>query len=349
MKHIYIFSLAFMFIISQSCNNRTGSSDNYLHEELQDNLAVTDHDDHEHPGEAVTEEAEQDHSDAEVTGDHEDEHAEDHVIYTLSRQSFNLVYETSGMIMVDSKDEIAITAKSHGIARYEDHFLFPGVKVQAGTVLFSITGDNLTENNTSVNFSRVEADYLEAKSNFERASVLIEERLITQESYLSVESDYRKIKAEYDAFGAASGRDGSKVKAPAEGYIEEVYITEGANVKPGDILASMIIKHNMVLKAEVAPSDRNIISEISGANFKPPYSESIYSSAELNGKWISYGISTGENSFYIPLFFRFDYTDELIPGTYTDVWLLGREREDVLLVPNSAILEEYGKFYVFVE
>jgi multidrug efflux pump subunit AcrA (membrane-fusion protein) len=69
----------------------------------------------------------------------------------------------------------------------------------------------------------------------------------------------------------------------------------------------------------------------------------------MNGEKISFGKSTGENSFYIPVYFRMDYTPELIEGTFAEVYLIGKEIKDVIVVPNNALLEEYGKLYVYVE
>ncbi|HZK62222.1 MAG TPA: hypothetical protein VFC41_09090, partial [Anaerovoracaceae bacterium] len=40
---------------------------------------------------------------------------------------------------------------------------------------------------------------------------------------------------------------------------------------------------------------------------------------------------------------------ELIEGTFAEVYLMGKEIKDAIVVPNSALMEEYGKLYVFVE
>lgn len=316
--------------------------------------SVAEHSDHEdelpsgNNAETIAE-GETDHLHEGEEADTHEEHMEDHTLYKIVPQPFSTVYKTSGMIMVDTKDEIAITANSPGIVRFEDHFLLPGVKVNSGSRLFTITGDNLTENNTSVNFAKVEADFLEARANLKRAESLIVDRLITEGDYLAAQNNFAKISAEYEAFKKSSGIDGASVKAPSNGFIKEVFIREGEVAAPGDMLAIMIIEHKMVLKAEIAPIDRDIIGNLSGARFKPAYSEVVYSTNDMNGSRISYGRSTGENSFYIPVYFRFDFSEDLIPGTFVDVWLQGEEVENALIIPNSAIMEEYGKYYVFVE
>jgi multidrug efflux pump subunit AcrA (membrane-fusion protein) len=44
-----------------------------------------------------------------------------------------------------------------------------------------------------------------------------------------------------------------------------------------------------------------------------------------------------------------NYDPDLIEGTFAEVYLIGKEIKDAIVVPNSALLEEYGKLYVFVE
>jgi hypothetical protein len=105
----------------------------------------------------------------------------------------------------------------------------------------------------------------------------------------------------------------------------------------------------MVLRVDIPPSEFEIIDRIKSAKFTTGYTVDIYDTKEMNGEMISYGRSTGNNSFYIPMYFKIDYNSELIPGTYADIWLVGEEIEDAIVIPNSSILEEYGKFYVFID
>ncbi len=68
----------------------------------------------------------------------------------------------------------------------------------------------------------------------------------------------------------------------------------------------------------------------------------------MNGRKISHGKSTGENSFYIPVYFRMDYDPELIEGTFAEVFLVGKKLNDAIVVPSIALMEEFGKLYVFI-
>ncbi len=297
-----------------------------------DNVSVDDHEDtaghatEEHPAEAV-----------------------EHTEMTLSKGSFRLVHKTSGQILVDEKDEIKIIASNTGTITFYDDFLFPGVKTATGEKLFRITGGNLAENNPDVDLLRIKSDYDKAASEWERIKLLYPKQLVTAEQYQESKNEYEKTKAEYDAYMGAGSANGGIITSPATGYINNIYIREGQMVRAGDEIAEVIIQHNLILKADIAPSDLAFLDMIEGANFSTGYVDNVYSTSELNGRKISSGRSTGANSYFIPVFFRIDYRDELIPGTFADIWLLGPELEDVLTVPNAAIMEEYGKYYVFVE
>jgi RND family efflux transporter MFP subunit len=277
------------------------------------------------------------------------EHHEDHTVLILKKQPFASVVKTGGRIMVDSKDIIVITSKSSGIIKLNDHFLFPGVKVSKGQRLFTISGQQLADDNTELKIQQIKADLEEASLNFERARKMIEDKLITEERFLSSKNEYEKTLNEYNNLNSTSGKDGNTVSSPDEGYFREIFITEGQKVNSGQPLASIVIEHNLVLKADISPDYLKALASIEKANFRVAYSDRLFKTDEMNGKKISFGKSTGDNSFYIPVYFRMDYDPELIEGTFVEVYLISEETENAIVVPNTALMEEYGKIYVYVE
>lgn len=273
----------------------------------------------------------------------------DHTVITIKKQAFSVIVKTGGRIMVDSKDIEIITAKSSGIVKFIDHFLFPGVRINRDQPLFTISGDRLADDNSELNYIQAKADLEMATLNYERAKKMITERIITEEHYLELKNVYEKALNEFNNLNAAFGKDGNSISSPDNGYIREVYITEGQKVTSGQSLASIVIEHNIVLKADISPDYLDMLPYIENANFKVGYSNHIYKTKDMGGKKISYGKSTGGNSFYIPVYFRMKYIPELIEGTFAEVYLVGQEIPDAIVVPNSALLEEFGKYYVYVE
>ncbi len=273
----------------------------------------------------------------------------DHTVLIVKKQNFAFGIRTGGRIMVDSKDVEIVTAKSSGIVKFSDHFLFPGVKVSKTQKLFALSGQQLADDNTDLRLMQMKADLEKASANYDRAKSLIADRIITQEHFLEAKNEYEKILNEYNILNSTYGSSGNIVSSPVDGYIREIFVTEGQMITTGQPLASIVIEHNLVLKADLSPEHMDLIPSVEKANFKVGYSEKVFKTSEMNGRRISYGKSTGDNSFFIPVYFRIDYDPELIDGTFAEVYLIGKETNDVLVVPNSALMEEYGKLYVFVE
>ena len=77
--------------------------------------------------------------------------------------------------------------------------------------------------------------------------------------------------------------------------------------------------------------------------------EKTYKLSSLNGKLVSWGKSSATDSYYVPVTFEFDHVDNILAGAFAEVYLLADARPDVLSVPLSAIVEEQGVCYVFVQ
>ena len=53
--------------------------------------------------------------------------------------------------------------------------------------------------------------------------------------------------------------------------------------------------------------------------------------------------------FYIPVTFEFDNIGDIIPGAFAEVYLLAQPKENVLSVPVSALTEEQGLNFVYIQ
>jgi RND family efflux transporter MFP subunit len=283
-----------------------------------------------------------------IAGEHE--HSPDssgYRIITLKRQPFAFTLKTGGMIMSDNKDIILITAKSPGLVKFRNNYLFPGVKIASGQNLFTITGEQLTEDNSELRYKQLKADLERVTRNYERAKNLIPEKIITEEHFLAVKNEYEKTLNEFENLNSTYSEAGNKVSSPGNGYIREIFVNEGQKVASGEALASLIMERKLILKADVSPDHLEILPRIESANFRVGYSRKLYKTTEMNGYRIAYGKSTGGNSFYVPVYFSIDHDPGLIEGSFAEVFLTGERREDQIVVPNSALMEEFGKLYVF--
>jgi multidrug efflux pump subunit AcrA (membrane-fusion protein) len=51
----------------------------------------------------------------------------------------------------------------------------------------------------------------------------------------------------------------------------------------------------------------------------------------------------------LPVFFEIDNTGEIIPGSVVEVYLHSGAIESALVIPVTALIEEQGKFYAYVQ
>jgi len=310
--------------------------------------------DHSHEGESNDHEG-HDHSAEEESHEGHDHEAESHGTeidfksVVIKPQQFNQIIKTSGELSSDAKDKSYITAKSAGIVEFTNHFLFPGVNVKKGQELFKVTGGNLSENNIEVRFKQVKSEYTKALNNFERAEKLIADKLISEKEYLDIKSEYQSVKADFENLKRNVSNSGNHIVAPYKGYIAEVFVTEGQSVEAGEKLVSLVEEHMLVLKAFIAPEKIDEVQNVTSANFTTSYNNKVYELCDLHGEKISVGRSTSENSFYIPVYFKMDYQKELIPGTFAEVFLIGKTIENAFVISKDAILEEFGKYYVYID
>ena len=290
------------------------------------------------------------HEDEEqASGEHE--HSADTSAYrliTLRNRPFAFTIRAGGTIMSDNKDIMLVTAKSPGLVSFNNQYLFPGVKVSRGQVLFTISGNQLTEDNSELRYRQLKSDLEKASLNDERAGTLISDRLITEEHFLEVKNEYEKTLSEFETLKETYREGGNTVFSPGTGYIREIFAMEGQKVASGETLASIIADRKLILKADVSPDNLDVLPLIDRAGFRVGYSPKLFRTDEMNGRKIAYGKSTGGNSFYVPVYFSIDYDPGLIEGSFAEVYLTGEKTEDRIVVPNTALLEEFGKVYVFV-
>jgi len=159
---------------------------------------------------------------------------------------------------------------------------------------------------------------------------------------------YENAKVAYEAVNGKHSSNGVAVTATMSGFLKNILVKEGDYVAVGQPLATISQNNRLVLRADVSEKYYAHIPMMRSAYFKTPYDDQVYKLDELNGRFLSYGKSSANNSFYIPVLFEFDNKGAIIPGSFVEVYLLGNPMESVLSVPHSALVEEQGLFFVYI-
>ena len=105
----------------------------------------------------------------------------------------------------------------------------------------------------------------------------------------------------------------------------------------------------LILQAIVSQKYFSKLSTVSSANFKPAGYGQVYNIDTLNGKMVSYGKSSPENSAFLPITFEFDNNGSLVTGSSAEVYLKSTPIPNALVIPVSSLLEEQGNYYVYVQ
>ncbi len=267
----------------------------------------------------------------------------------VKKQPFYEIIKTTGEILPAQGDEIVITAKTNGIVFFSNNTILAGTKVNIGTSLFSISGSDLVENNLAVKFQQAKSIYEKTKTDFERAKVLVENKIISEKEFLEIKLNFENAETTYNTLAKNYSNGGDRITAPITGFIKNVYVNEGQYVEMGQPIASIAKNKRLIIKAEVSQKHFSKLPEIYSANFITPYDNKTYDIEDLNGKLISYGKNTDNSSFYTPVYFEIDNKGEIIPGSFIEIFLKANVIPDALIVPYSALIEEQGNYYVYVQ
>jgi len=267
----------------------------------------------------------------------------------VTRQSFNEIIKTTGEILPAHGDEMVVTATTNGIVTFTGNKAVVGTSVRAGEMLFAISGKNLTDGNTETRYTQAKVAYDKAKADFDRAQELVKDNIVSQRDFLDTKARYETEQVNYNNLSRNYQSGGQKVVSPISGFVKNVLVTEGQYVSVGQPIASVSQNRSLVLKAEVSQKYFSKLPLIASANFKTAYDNKTYSIESLNGRLLSYGKSNDANKLFIPVTFSFDNKGEVVPGSLVDVYLKLQSFDGAIVIPVSALIEEQGVFYAYVQ
>lgn len=350
MKHLFT-GMLLAFLLG-ACGNHEGHNhehDGHDHEAEGHNHqeeAAHGHEDHEHEGHNHEAEAESHagHSD-EIILSKEKAAAAGVKAEVIQPGTFYNVITTSGHILAAQGDETVVTANVAGIVSF-DRPVTEGMQVSKNGTLFTLVSEHLQDGDP---VKRARIAYETAKEELERAEKLVGQKIVSQKDFNSIKERYENARIAYEALAPNAGQEGVAIKAPIGGYLKSCLVKEGDYVSVGQPVASITQNRKLYLRADVSERYYGVLSTIRSANFKPSYSEETFSLKELDGRLLSYGKATDDAAYYIPVTFEFANRGNIVPGAFAEVYLLSDERQNVISLPVSAITEEQGLNFVYIQ
>jgi RND family efflux transporter MFP subunit len=267
----------------------------------------------------------------------------------VKKQTFNDVIKTSGKILSAPGDEMIVTAKASGVVVFSGKNTIVGSAVNSGNSLFTITGADMTESNIDASVKDAKANYLKAKADYERSKLLVADKIVSEKDHQQVKLQFENAQTSYNTVSKNYSAKGQNVLSPMSGFVKNVLVTEGQFVPSGTPLATISKNKRLLVQANVSQNYFSRLSSITSANFKTPQSDVVYNTTALNGRIVSYGKSASASTPFIPVTFEIDNAGQLVSGSIIEIYLKSSTIADALVIPISALIEEQGIFYVYVQ
>ncbi len=263
-------------------------------------------------------------------------------------KQFGQVIKTTAQVQSAQGNEQVIFAQTGGKAQFSSNSILEGNDVKAGQALISISGGTV-DNNTSVKFAEAKSNYEKAVADYERAQELAADRIVSEKDLQAAKNQYDNAKAVYDNLRGSVSVSGQRLSSPMNGFIKQILVQNGAFVEAGEPLMVISQTRQLQLTAEVQQRYAAALPFITSANIRTIHDNQSYTFEQLNGKILSYGKSVNNDNFLIPVNLQINNNGSFINGSFVEVYLISSTGSQSIVVSNSALLEEQGLFFVWVQ
>lgn len=265
------------------------------------------------------------------------------------RKPFGQVIKTTAQIQSAQGDEVLVTAKTSGVISFPGNSILEGIKVSSGQALLTIKGSGLAENNSAVRYAEAQNNFEKAKADYERAKVLAVDKIVPEKQLLEVKTLYENARLEYENLNQNFSAAGQTVFSPMTGFVKQLYVGNGQYVEAGQPLTMLSQNKSLLLRAEVQQKYSHNLISIATANIRTVEDDKTYTLEELDGKVLSVGKTTTSDNFLIPVTLQINNVGSFVPGGFVELYLKTISSSAALTIPNTAVLEEQGNFFVFVQ
>ena len=257
--------------------------------------------------------------------------------------TFHRVIKTSGQVLAAQGDERVAVAPVSGVVNLRGRVI-EGMRVGKGEALLTLSSNHLAEGDP---VEKARVAYETAKKEYERMETLLPDRIVSEKDFARAKEAYENARISYEAVAKNQTAGGQAVTAPIGGYVKSLLVKEGDYVSVGQPVATLTQNQRLFLRADVSEKYYKDLANIGSAHFRTPYDDTTYALSELNGRLLSYGKASGTDGYYIPVTFEFDNRGGIVPGSFVEIYLLSQPMEGVLTLPESALTEEQGSFFVY--
>ncbi len=262
---------------------------------------------------------------------------------------FGEVIRTVGRIEPSQGDVKNVVAKTSGVVSFAAKSLVEGAAVRQGETLFTIDATGLPDNSLELKVHEAERRLSLARQEYERLEKLAADKLVGASELAAAKTEYENAKEQYSHLNRNFGTGRGVAVAPIGGYLSEIFVRDGQYVEAGQSLATVARNRNLYVRLEVPVRQARSLEGVESASIRPMNSDMVYELNDLDGGVVSVGQGVAGESSLVPLTLRIANKAVFIPGEFVEVWLRGRGGDERVVVPFGSLVEEMGRYFVYVQ
>lgn len=291
-----------------------------------------------------------------------DDAGEDGSISFLKEQAWKIEFQTASVMNGEIYDVIktsgvwqpaqgsvkTMVATANGTVNFATTNLTEGTEVKQGQLLMNVSSQGLANNNLSAEIAKAKANYDQATSEYNRKKELYESKIIPKSEFEKVESNYAIAKSQYQSLASGVSGGSKQIRAPFDGFIRSVNVANGDYAEQGTVLISVATEQSKVLKSQIAPTYGLTMQNIKNVWYQTEIGN-WKSILDSEGEILSISKDVERDSPLISVYAKVNDAINLPDGSLTQVQIAMGNGEQGTLVPESALMEDYGNYSVMVQ
>lgn len=243
-------------------------------------------------------------------------------------------------------DFTTIVATTSGKVQFAGNVL-AGMPVAVDELLFYLDGSDVTDNDAAVKFAEAESNYELAKADFERKKYLFIDKVVSEREYQAAEAAYRQAEARFESMKRNFGEGRVSLKSSMKGCIASLLVANGDYVEPGTPLAIVQREGGVNLVAELPVRYAAQLQNISTVNVETAEGD-VYNMEEYGAVPVVGKMANSCNM--LPVTVSCKALPGVVTGSIVTLYLSSvDEAVHHVAVPRTALVEEMGNMFVFVQ
>ena len=268
-------------------------------------------------------------------------------LLALKLDTFVEAIHCGGKIISSASSMTKVASPARGKVVFVEQKTMVGQPVSKGDALFLIRSEGVGEESLDVQLAILQTNLELAEENFSRKKELANLGAVSKRDLEEAENQFIIAKSKHESFSNHLSGDAIVVRSSQSGVISSISVKEGEYVDMGDVLMQLTSNKTQILQVNAPATLGNQIQSFTSAHIQFPEENIARSIDYYKGELVGAAPEIPDGSGFLPVFFSGEYSR--ISGSYVDVWLLSQSESPALLIPKTALIEEYGKYSVYVQ